>query len=132
MTAENMHPLTLPIRKARNMRLLVHTVLKDQLVARWRRPEFEGGMWFIKAGGKIHPIISYRTTERRYPTFYCDTPITPAKPRAPRRVAKVMPGMKYVARPELILFDVLVELERAAKPNRPLIAAVRKLMRSGK
>lgn len=130
MTPEKMHPLTLPIRKAQNMRLLVHTVFKDKIVARWRRPEFENGIWLIKAGGKIHPVISYRTTERRYPTFYCGTPITPTKPRTPRRKAQVMPGMRYVARPELVLFDVLVELERATAPNRELITAVRKLMRS--
>lgn len=129
MVDKNMHPLTLPIQQAYNLRMMVHTRIYGQTVARWRHPVFEDGVWCVKASGYIHPLVSYVTSGARYPTFIGGPPIKiPARRRVPNR-SNSHQAMKYAQTPGMILLDVIFELEKAAKPNRPLIAEVRKLSR---
>lgn len=131
MVDQNMHPLTLPIRQAQNMRLMVHTRINGQVVAKWRQPVFDDalGIWCVRVSGYIHPLVSFVTTGARYPTFIGGTPIKiPARRRVPNR-SNSHQAMKYAQTPGMILLDVIFELEKASKPNRLLIAEVRKLSR---
>lgn len=131
MLDKNMHPLTLPIQQALNLRMMVHTRINGQMVARWRQPEFDAslGIWCVKVSGHIHPLVSFVTNAARYPTFIGGTPIKiPARRRVPNR-SNSHQAMKYAQTPGMILLDVIFELEKAVKPNRPLIAEVRKLSR---
>lgn len=128
MIQENMHPLTLPIRKSQNLRLMVHVVLLGKSRAKWRRPQFgtASGIWFVKVGDFIHPIITYRTTSAKYLTFVCGEPFRAVNRKSVPKRTNSARAMRYVLDPRVLMVDVIGELERAPKPNDLLIRAVRK------